>query len=63
MKLFGTLLTLAGVLIYTHLQQNIKSGWELREKAKTPANDQQMPLKLIEHDHREDIETGGTNLK
>ena len=32
-KVVGTLLTLAGVIAYTHLQQNLKSGWEGREKA------------------------------
>jgi solute carrier family 35 protein E3 len=32
MKILGSLLTLAGVITYTHLQQNLKSGWENREK-------------------------------
>lgn len=32
-KLLGTAMTLAGVIAYTHLQQNLKSGWENREKA------------------------------
>ena len=33
MKVAGTVLTLAGVIAYTHLQQNLKSGWEGREAA------------------------------
>ena len=33
-KLLGTALTLAGVLAYTHWQQNLKSGWEGRDKDK-----------------------------
>lgn len=33
MKIIGTLLTLGGVITYTHLQQNLKSGWENRDKA------------------------------
>lgn len=32
LKMTGTILTLAGVLIYTHLQQNLKSGWETRDQ-------------------------------
>lgn len=32
-KLIGTALTLGGVLAYTHWQQNLKSGWEVRDKA------------------------------
>jgi len=41
-KLLGTALTLAGVLAYTHWQQNLKSGWEGRDKdkdAKAEADD------------------------
>jgi solute carrier family 35 protein E3 len=30
-KIFGTALTLCGVIAYTHYQQTIKSGWEQRE--------------------------------
>ena len=33
MKLIGTLMTLIGVIAYTHLQQNLKSGWEGRGEA------------------------------
>ena len=32
-KIAGTVLTLIGVVAYTHLQQNLKSGWEARGDA------------------------------
>ena len=38
-KLLGTGLTLAGVLAYTHWQQNLKSGWEGRDKDKEKDED------------------------
>lgn len=43
-KIIGTLLTLAGVIAYTHLQQNLKSGWEGREKAAQQAQQAGGPL-------------------
>jgi len=51
-KTIGTILTLAGVIIYTHYQQTLKSGWEEREKhAKAQAtHGKYQPLTNIQMD-------------
>jgi hypothetical protein len=43
MKVAGTLVTFSGVLIYTHLQQTLKSGWESRAK-EAPTKEEQYAL-------------------
>lgn len=46
-KVMGTLMTLAGVITYTHFQQNLKTGWEARDKnaaAQASATQQQALL-------------------
>jgi solute carrier family 35 protein E3 len=59
-KLFGTALTFGGVLIYTHLQQNLKSGWETRDKAAAASAAQQAATQpLVQQlSSEDDIEAG-----
>ena len=45
-KVTGTIMTVIGVVLYTHLQQSLKSGWEQREKA-AQVNNREVPLSSI----------------